>query len=445
MKLKPLAVAVGVALPVSALASTISSTAETVSTEYLSVFGGIQAPAANLVLGAQYAAGDVITLTYSAAAKAGADANNATSTRAFTFPANLTIGTVATGSEVGSLAFFDSGDNFVKYRVVSAPAVSNAVVPSLPQPYFQTAGMAGADVTITPSSSTSQGLAFDTGVAKKIIDQTGSQFRFSVTGLSEVIDVESARQAFIIGTNAVSSAAFTITQVSTAAAGIGSSSAANVATAGTIAVVVNGDFSWLDSSTSSTGIQTDNITGTGVTVGAVTATQMALSIPAGGTTITFDNSLENTIPTQTLTVSLSGQFTGGGAGSTGAVTASASGAYSLNGSTVTVYAVPTSSAVNNFIWLTNSGSTSGDVQIIIYDNGTTYDLGVVGTSNAGEQLDITAAMNAAIASEGVTLSGGRVHLDIVTKVPASEVAVSAAYRVGDDRVNLLTSLETDND
>lgn len=437
MKLNPLAVAIGVALPAIAGASTISTSPATVSSEYLDLFGGIASPAATVALGAQYAAGDILTFTYSASPKAG------TGTAAFSFANTLAIGVTGTANTAGALALFDSGDNSVSYRVTTAPSGEFGSVVTQ-TPFFRTADMGGADVTLTASAATSQGTAFDVSTAAKVIDQTGTQFSYAVSGLTQVIDVESARKAFVNGTATAASHVVSVTQ-GTAVTSVGNTVApTNVVTATTIAMSITGDFSWLDSSTTATGVQGGNIvTGAGVSVSAVSATQINLTLPAGGATFALGNAGLVAVPTQSLAASLTGHFLGNS--TTGVSTGAATGAYSLNGSTVTVYAVPTSSSVSNFIWLTNSGATDGEVSIVVSDAGTDYDLGVVATSAAGTELDITAALNAALEAQGVTLSGGRVHMDIVTKVPASDIAVSAAYRVGDDRVNLITSLETDND
>lgn len=425
MKLKPLAVGIALAVPVSALAATFSVTSETVSTEYLAVQGGHTAPTATLALGAQYAAGDVITFSFSAPPRAATSG-----TTGFSFPSTLAIN----NTTAGALALFDSSDTSVSYRVTSGGAGGNFGTVTLPTPVFQSGDIGTTDVTLSASSATSQGTSFDsTALPAKLIDVTGSQFAYSVTGLSEVVDVESARKKFLIGTNTSTTASFVVSSATTGAA--------NIATSGTIAVTVTGDFAWLDASSSATGVQAGNISG-GTTT-AISATGFSVVLPATGGTIELANSLANVIGTGPVTLSLSQSYTGNG--TPGATTSNASGTYSLNGSTITVYAMPTSAAVSNFIWLTNSGSTSGDVSVTINDGGTAIDLGIVGTSAAGTNFDVTAAMNDAIAAQGVTLSGGRVHLDIVTNVPAAEVAVSAAYRVGDDRVNLLTSIETDND
>jgi hypothetical protein len=450
MKLKPLAVAVGLTIPVIAYASTVTATATTVSPEYLATVGGVDAPSATLNLGAQYSSDDVITFRYSATPVASVG-----STTAFSYPTTIALtvntndgGTTVAGTD-GVLSFFDSSaaDNSVRYRVTTAPVGGIPTsgtfgTVAVPAPSFNAASIAGADVTVTPSAATSNGIAFDSLAATstgKIIDVTGSQFKYAVTGLTKVIDVESARKKFISGT--VTSASADITVIASTASG----SASLLATSGTIAVTLTGDFSWIDSSTATnaTGIQTNNISFTNGTLGGVSATAISFVLAETGGTIGLANSLGLVIPTQSLALNLSQLYTGGS--KSGNATGSGTGAYTLNGSTVTIYAVPTSSSVSNFMWMSNTGITSGDVSMTVYDAGETIDLGVVGTSEGGTNFDLSKALADGLAAAGETLSGGRVHIDVVTKVPSSDIAVSAAYRVGDDRVNLLTSLETDHD
>jgi len=436
MKIKPLAVAVGAALPIAAFAATITApTNPKVSTEYLAVNGAVAPNAGSVALGAQYALGDVLTFTFSHPPKAGIG------TAAFTFPTTLNVAVTGTAGVAGTLAKFDQGDNSVSYRITTAPTANGANfgVVTLPSGInFRAADIGTTDVTLSTSASTAQGLAFDAGAAKKYVDVTGSQFAATISGLTQVIDVETARKRFAVGTTTATSHTISVTPSST----VGSPDFS--VAAGTIGITLDGDFSWVDSNTATnaTGIQTANIDGTGVTVSTAGATRITLALPATGGTISLANSLGLVIPTQTLSAAATLTTT-----ASTAVTASAtaSGAYTLNGSSVTVYAVPTSSSVSNFIWLTNTGSSRGDVSITVYDGAETYDLGVVGSSAGGTQFDVTAALNDALAAEGVTLSGGRVHMDIVTTAPAADIAVSAAYRVGDDRVNLLTSIETDQD
>jgi hypothetical protein len=440
MKLRPIAVAIGTAMPIAALAATVVvPTANDVSTEYLATQTAVTPGAVVVQLGSQYAQGDIIAFNYSV------EPRSASATNAYTFPNTVAIGVgtntdgtnTQTSNGAGVVSLFDRGDKSVSYRVTTAPAAAGGAISLGSDARFFSAEIAGTDVTVSTSSETGTGTAFDAGTAKTLIDVVGSELGYTIAGLTQTIDVESDRKKFNIGGTTQSAHNIIVN------ASAGNAGADFKETVGTMSLTLVGDFSWLDSdtATNATGVQSGNVTGTAVTVSSVSASQIVVSLSATGGTISLTNSLGLVIPTQSLTASLSQVFSN----TLASGSATAAGAYTLNGSTVSVYAVPTSPAVSNFIWLTNNGSSSGEVTIIVHDGGTTTDLGVVGTVAAESEFDVTSAMNAALAAAGLELSGGRVHLDIVTKVPAADVAVSAAYRVGDDRVNLLTSLETDND
>jgi len=436
MKLKPLVIAMGAAVPLALQAATLTApAANKVSSEFLGTNAGITPAAASIALGSQYAVNDIITLSYSIPARAAA------STATFGFANTLAIDVAGTTND-GVLSLFDKTDSSVSYRVTTAPGSDGTDFGTITTetPRFLSAEIANTDVTLSTASQTSAGVSFDAGKAVKVVDVTGSQFAYTVSGMSKTIDVESARKAFAVtgGTSTVHTITINVNDA------VGSPDAGQAATAGTAAITLTGDFSWIDSNTATnaTGIQTTGtITGdfspVGVSATAITLASTGALTAAATYTIALTNATKQVIPVQSLGLTLAQNY-----GTIAQASATASGVYSLNGSSVTVYAVPTSSSVSNFIWLSNTGSTSGDVTITVYDGGETHELGVVGTSKAGAEFDVTAALNAGLEAAGVTLSGGRVHMDVVTNVPAADVAISAAYRVGDDRVNLLTSLET---
>lgn len=450
MKMKPLAVAIAGATPVLALAAGVNvGTAVKASNEYIQLFGGATGAVATVELQAQYDVGDTITFTYNADPVAAKGA-----TTAYAWPTSLAINpvtTVGTDSTQGVLGKIDSGSNFVKYRVTTKPAGDATLVigadnihatVALPGDIDFNLSTASGDVTVTPSSLTSGNVAFDTyaGAAgdNTVVDLYGSQYNYAVTGLSNTIDVNTGRTKFIVGTNTSSTISFVVAG-STA---VGSPTL--LASSGTMSVTLTGaDFSWLDSNTATnaTGIQLANVTvpAAGSTV-AGGVTQISLRLPAEGGSVTLGAGTGGVIEEQTLSIAGTGNYSGNSKSSSNTFTGS--GKLSLNGSSITVYAVPTSAAVSNFIWLTNTGTVPGDVEITVVDAGTATDLGVVGTAAANSEFDVTKAFNEAVAAQGVTLSGGRVHLEITTKAPSTAVAISAAYRVGDDRVNLITSAET---
>lgn len=278
MKLRPLALAIGGLTPIVAMASGVNvGTAVKASSEYLQLHGGAVGAAATVELGASYSVGDVITFTYNATPAAATGATTAYAwPTSFAIAAYSTAGGTATNGVLGKI---DSGDNFVKYRVSTAPGMSAGADPannsgihgtvSLPSDIGFNIGAAGSDVTVTPSSVTSSNIPFDSYVGAAadnvVVDVVGTQFKYAVTGLDNTIDVNSARKKFI----ASNVTATTITVAVAASTSFGSPTLR--ATAGTIAITLTGsDFSWLDSNTATNA--------TGIQLGQVT-------LPTGGSTV----------------------------------------------------------------------------------------------------------------------------------------------------------------
>lgn len=468
MNMKPIAAAVAAALPVAAMSATLVPPADTtnnVSAEYVTLNKFVSGLGPQVELGAAYSAGDIIKLSFNQAPKNASPASTAAATQAYSWPLTLDVVRQSDGTtDIGDLALVGSDDTSVSYRVTAitqtltgTQELGEVIFPT-DMRFFPT-----SDVTFSASSETSTGRAIDpaktaAGASSAVLyDLTGSQFAATVGGLSQTVNVEAARKAF-------AKASATTTHEITVAVSytVGAPAGAYAVEADDVTLVLDGDFSWVDSNTatSATGVQGGtgsvdlNAGVTGVSVGVdgtrITFTGLGTATDGSNTrdSITLVNTKKLTIPLQTLTASVTGKY------NTGTVTtptttattnvtssATATGSYKLNGSTVTVFAVPTSASVSNFIWLSNTGKTDGDVTITVYDGGKTHELGVVGTSKGGNEFDVTAAMNAALEAKGIKLSGGRVTLDVVTNAPGKDVAVSAAYRVGDDRVNLVTSLE----
>lgn len=460
MKMKPIAAAVAVALPFSALAATLPDhTDNKVSAEFVTLFKAVGGIAPSVTLGGSYSADDIVTFTFNQAPKA------PDSTKAYSWPLTIDIADATEADPAdGKAGLVGSTDTSVSYRVTKITqdlAAETPVLGTITLPADIRFIAPTGDVTYTTSSATASGTAIDPGktAAGKsstvLYDIGPSQFAATVGGLSKTIDVEEARKEFTTGTTHDITVAVSYT--------VGAPTAAYAVDPRTATLVLDGDFSWIDTNTatSATGVQ-GGVTvsdGDGTAVVGVDGTRVTITgIPenadgtaGNGTVVTLTNAKKLTIPLQTITASVTGTYNDGTVavpGDTPALTTkvtssatAASGAYKLNGSTITVFAVPTAEAVSNFIWLSNTGTTEGDVSITVYDGGETHELGVVGTSKGNSEFDITKALNTALAAQGIELSGSRVHMDIVTNAPGKDIAVSAAYRVGDDRVNLVTSLE----
>jgi hypothetical protein len=101
------------------------------------------------------------------------------------------------------------------------------------------------------------------------------------------------------------------------------------------------------------------------------------------------------------------------AGSVAVTAAGAAGAFTLNGSTTTVSNYPLSSAVTQFVWVTNTGSQNGDIfATAIGGTGaqtmSSCDLGV--SSGAGEIIRITDELNTCLTDAGMTAGRAEIAL-----------------------------------
>ena len=319
----------------------------------------------------------------------------------------------------------------------------------LPSPFMSTTGLTTGSLSAVLESIGGTQLETASGT---ILTTSGSQMATGTITGNAVIDVNQARQQFLAsGVNSDTTTLTLTFDPDAIAAGATKIAGSVAATTGTAAITITGqDFAWLDSDATTTGVQTANITGlTGVTATATTITGVGTYTSVGGVpasiTVTLDNDEDATIPVQSgITASADVFYTRetGGNGSTSLALGGAA-VFTLNGSSIDIYAVPQSANVSNFLWLTNTGTGSVSVDATIFDGSQTCEMTAIGTSVAGTEFDLTAALDAAMAAQCPTYvaSGNRVRINVSANAPASSLRVSAAYRVGTDRVNLLTSSE----
>lgn len=463
MNRKPLAAAIALALGASSAGAVNIETpglnptdipTELYSAEYFAGLGEVAVQQVAVDLDTGLAPNDLITITYNSAL------NPTGLTSAFDWgSANLPTLASESGGNAGAVAFRSQAadGSSVTYRVVTAPttagnAAESGGILTLPAGQFS---RTGGNVTVSArvNSGLDNAVLEESASPDSILANTGSQFRFIVSNLSETVDVNSSRLRFDVGT-ATPSATHTIgfNIVTNAASVVGATTATldYAATLGSTALTLAGDFLWLDSSSTTTGIQLGGVstvdsTGASSAITLNTSGQIAtvLAANAGTGAITLGNATTTAIPEQTLTLTSSLRYTVAG-GSSGAISGSDTGAYNLNGSSVTVYSVPTNAS--NFIWLTNTGSTDGAaISASIDDAGTVTDLGELSeTADSNDQVNVWPAVLAAAEAAGVELTNpGRVNLTLVTEAPAADVVVSGIYKVGEDRVNLISTLDTD--
>ena len=118
----------------------------------------------------------------------------------------------------------------------------------------------------------------------------------------------------------------------------------------------------------------------------------------------------------------------------------AAGAFTLNGASVTVYSMPINNpAVTNYLYVTNTGALPAEVSVSATTDGTTISANDVTTVPGKSITNITEAVEAALASA----KGQRATVEVTLNAPACNIVVSAAYKVGTDRLPLETSQTLD--
>ena len=123
------------------------------------------------------------------------------------------------------------------------------------------------------------------------------------------------------------------------------------------------------------------------------------------------------------------------------IAAAAAGKHDLSGAAVTVYSMPINNpSVTNYVYVTNTGVLGGEVSMeATLADGTKVTATDIATIGAGAITNVTPAIEAALASA----DGKRATVELTFNVPACKAVVTAAYKVGTDRLPLETSQTID--
>lgn len=328
-----------------------------------------------------------------------------------------------------------------------------------PQINVLPADLIAADVSISMSSATAAGVAFDALAGSLTVAKSVPQFVVAVTPFDAVVDVEQSKKAFTDGTPTASSDALTFTYTNSAGAtataaevnGSGvlaydnSNITAVVATSDQVVHTIDSDFNWMDTDAATAGVQTSQATGA-VNTPAINAAGTAITVTDAGIateTLTLTKNVAATIiPQSTFSGKSVYTYTTGGVAGTYTTTHASLGSWSLNGASITAYGVPMGSTVSRFLWVNNKGASSAPVTATVTTAGQAYGPYSVGTAGAKSALSMSAALDAALVAAGVTLAdNSRANIVFEAPVKASDVTVSAAYKhIADaDRLSLETS------
>jgi hypothetical protein len=421
----------------ASVAGTLSVTEQIHSKEGLT--GVTAAQTSNSIaytLGAGLGVGDKVIFTFNADVIANT-----------TFTTEINIAAVDSATADNAIAglalrFVSIGDTAVNYRVTSVTQPDDTpgdggtaytdrttigAVVTLGMVGYTATSLSSGDLTVSVVSEANDGSALDSASAATLAT-TKTQFGSgSVSTLFDnVIDVSAARKQFT--STGSDSIAWHISNPTT-------TDWMNLATisttAGTVATL-NGETSKM------TGIKaTDfSIGGTGTLVFTENASQLAVTY---GGMLTTDTVVFSP-PTDTDAVVLSSQafttdlvynYTSAGdvKGSTTVASGLKSGEWTLNGALVTIPYMPYSSSASQIIYLTNTGTQSGDIEVSAYDtSGHVYELGVIGTSSGGKLIKLANKISAALANLG--FSSGKLTITITVAVPKADIMVYASYNIG---------------
>jgi hypothetical protein len=466
---------------------TFTYTADEVSQEGAAQLVSLTLPEVVMTSGAEYSDDDLIVVDYNVALAANytpastllmyATCDAGATGTAVNNGGELTLGLLSSDAAAGSLTYRITD---VDYTAAGACGVTDnssvGAVLSFATPKVDgAAALAAGSVTGTYHATLPNGttdidggvIAFALNDADPMVSYEGQFSDAAGTNsvLAGIVDVTGAnpRSAFTVG-GQVAVGGFTLED------DISLSFPADITG---LTFTLNGDFSYLvDEDADTVGIQNDawsldldiNVAGADEVYEATTVTASAITWVitenAGldaldiidDVSVDFDNGsngdgtnpMANGTYTYDVTVAYDDLGTDGigdgfAAGSVAVTAGGAAGAFTLNGSTSTISNYPLSSAVTQFVWVTNDGSQDGDIFATAF-GGTgaqtmaSCDLGV--SSGAGEIIRITDELNTCLATAGMT--AGRAEIVITVNADGDDISVYAGYKhdADADRLNL---------
>jgi len=395
-----------------------------------------------VVLGAEYAVGDIITLSFT-----GAALDNTTLLSSVTTVGDGTFSGVTIG-----LLNSTSGEAVYRVTDIDVTAGGNTTV-GLVVPFaifgdleFDAQSVAAAgSVVVSFDAQTDGGLSLDTGGGTDRSTEyltTGDQWSVEMDfSFDQTVDVNQNREGF----EDFNCCDFAQVGLDEDFSFFGS--------AGFIDqdVVWEGDFSWIiDDDETTAGIQP--LPGVVITTCGpmdVTATSISYTCPFGGATWVQLNPAANLdidgnlaiLPATSYTVAVTANYTGFGVAEGSATFAGTdAGEWVLNGYQALIPYMPYGTTIGQVIYLANRGTQSGDITVDwVGLNGTSGTLGVIANLGAGTTLAIGPLIKNALPA--AQQANGRLALTITANVPAADVQTNAQYNASGNRA---FSLHKDN-
>jgi hypothetical protein len=427
------------ALPFGAtMAATLSVTAQTHSVE--GIVGVTATQTSNTIsetLGATYAVDDRITFVF--------NSDVITNT---TFSSQITVAKVDSATPADAIAglvlglLSASGDG-VSYRVTSVTQPDDTpgdggtdytdkttvgAVIELGAVTYSVSSLSTGSMGMSVSAETSTGTAIDSA-ATATLATTSTEFGTVTIGtkFDNVIDVSASRKAFTpVSSDSMN---WVITHPDTT----GWLNLVTLDSSQGTVVTLHGESGRM------AGLKGTNFAVSNGATLVFTESTDTLVMTYDGTTVSTDT-VTFTAPTDTDAVTLYTQsftadvvlnYTTAG-GTTGAATLTsglAAGAWTLNAATVVIPYMPYSSSASQIIYITNTGTQSGDISVKAVESSTkSYDLGVIATTKPGDLTKLSQSILTALTTKG--FSSGKLTLILTVDVPLADIIVYTSYNIG---------------
>ncbi|GGA98925.1 hypothetical protein [Agarivorans gilvus] len=396
-----------------------------------------------VVLGAEYKADDIITLTFSQPLAEG-----------YTPPTTVTSTNVAVAEVTIGLLTGGAGDTELKYRVTNIDTTADTTTIGADLSFaglsFEGDAVRSAKkVAVSYKAETNNGVELDKAIAPNSstadLLAVTQQFATMVnTKFDGIIDVEADRKLFVTPANALANDDTIEVELTDAAQADISASLTGVT------YTINGNFGFLDTDADTDGIQlgANTVVVDAGNVDSVEADKIVVSHTlAAPIILTLDVQEDVIIPAQKFSVDTAVVYDDAGTDGAGANVSehtdtnaiADAGEWKLNGASIDVIYVPYGEAVEQFLWVTNKGSQDGVITVTAFDqNSVQYGPYTIGTSKANSLVRIADEVKDALEADGLT--GERVQLNVTVNVPSDDVQVYAAYKVtaDSDRLTLPT-------
>ena len=365
-----------------------------------------------------------------------------------------------------ALGLISSTSTSVTYRVTSKTEGASTVGAEIavPSPNVSVAALkASKSVTVAFSAATASGTAMDTLATTASLGTAVDEIKYTVTEkFNGVIDVENDKKIFSSNyvTSNTDAGSATLTAVLTGGVAgdkhtIASSGAVTIAanvddvmTAAQGAVTtITGDFTYLDDATTAgitaTGMSATNTASVAMATTGASWTGTDTTVQSEALVFTVDNSEAAVMTPQSFTGSTVVTYTSAGiATATKTINHGSLGSWTLNGASVTAYAVPMGEAVSRFLWVSNGGAGSAVASYTVTMNGSAYGPYALATIPGKTSMSVSGLIDNDLAARGVYIApSSRANIQVTAPVKANDVTISASYKhIGDsDRLGLETS------